>query len=195
VEKEMNQTFVSMQRSSSANELRIAVAVLFLFCGSVLAQNGAQPTNGGTPLGIRTTHLMGFETVSNNANGTLSFEGDALQFQKADKPAVQLKVSSVQDIFLGDQSKQVGGLPMTLGKAAVPFGGGRAISLFAHKKYDTLTLEYIDADGGIHGAIFQFRQGQAELLRNELVARGAHVSSRGNEPGKQSVAEVSSESK
>ena len=63
---------------------------------------------------------------------------------------------------------------MTLGKAATPFGGGRVVSLFAHKKYDTLTLVYADANGGIHGAIFQLNKGQGEVLRNELVAKG-HV--------------------
>ena len=46
-------------------------------------------------------------------------------------------MAAVQDVFLGEQSKQVGGVPMTLGKAAAPFGGGRVVSLFAHKKYDT----------------------------------------------------------
>ncbi len=65
---------------------------------------------------------------------------------------------------------------MTLGKAAVPFGGGRAVSLFAHKKYDTLTVEYISGDGGIHGAIFELSKGQRELFRETLVAAGAHVS-------------------
>ena len=39
----------------------------------------------------------------------------------------------------------MGGLPLTLGEAAAPYGGGRVVSLFAHKKYDTLTLEYVDA--------------------------------------------------
>jgi len=48
---------------------------------------------------------------------------------------------------------------MTLGEAAAPFGGGRVVSLFAHKKYDTLSLEYVDTDGGIHGAIFQPKEG------------------------------------
>ena len=33
---------------------------------------------------------------------------------------------------------------MKIGKAAAPYGGGRVVSLFAHKKYDTLTLEYVD---------------------------------------------------
>ena len=65
---------------------------------------------------------------------------------------------------------------MKIGKAAAPYGGGRVVSLFAHKKYDTLTLEYVDSDGGVHGAIFQVNKGQGELVRNELVARGVSSS-------------------
>jgi hypothetical protein len=118
-----------------------------------------------------------------------------LQFQKGGKPAAQVKIASVQDIFLGDQSKQVGGVPMTLSKAAIPFSGGRAVSLFAHKKYDTVSLEYIDTEGGFHGAIFQLNKGQGETLRNELVAKGAHVSQSVDEPTKQRVAEAPSEDK
>jgi len=195
----MNQTLAMRHHLSNDDFLKrrlTAVFLLLIFCSAAaFAQNAVQRANSATPLNIRATHLMGFEGASNNANGTLSFQGATLQFQKAEKPAVQVKVSSVHDIFLGDQSKQVGGLPMTLGKAAVPFGGGRAISLFAHKKYDTLTLEYVDANGGIHGAIFELKKGKADVLRNELVARGAHVSQTQNESAKQSTAEVSSESK
>jgi len=195
----MNQTLAMRHHLSNDDFLKrrlTAVFLLLIFCSAAaFAQNTVQWANSATPLNIRATHLMGFEGASNNANGTLSFQGATLQFQKAEKPAVQVKVSSVHDIFLGDQSKQVGGLPMTLGKAAVPFGGGRAISLFAHKKYDTLTLEYVDANGGIHGAIFELKKGKADVLRNELVARGAHVSQTQNESAKQSTAEVSSESK
>ena len=83
---------------------------------------------------------------------------------------------------------------MKIGKAAAPYGGGRVVSLFAHKKYDTLTLEYVDGDGGVHGAIFQVNKGQGELMRNELVARG--VSSSGeDQPTRQSTAEVTHENK
>src|SRR5260370_8783605 len=133
----MNQTAVPWYRTSDARLLnpRSAVAFLLLLisCGvASLAQNVGQRTNSPAPLNIRATHLLGFEDASNNANGTLSFQGDALQFLKGDKPAVQVKISSVQDVLLGHQSKEVGGLPMTLRKAPVPFAGGRAISLFAH---------------------------------------------------------------
>jgi hypothetical protein len=36
---------------------------------------------------------------------------------------------------------------MMLGKAAVPYGGGRVVSLFSHKKYDSLTIR--SAEPGI----------------------------------------------
>jgi hypothetical protein len=96
----------------------------------------------------------------------LSVQDDSLQFQQNGKPAAKVKIALVRNVLLGAESKQVGGLPMTLGKTAVPFGGGRVVSLFAHKKYDTLTLEYADADEGIHGAIFQLTKGQGELVKN-----------------------------
>jgi hypothetical protein len=36
-------------------------------------------------------------------------------------------------------------------------------------------LEYIDSDGGLHGAIFQLNRGKGQVLRNELDAAGAHI--------------------
>jgi len=47
---------------------------------------------------------------------------------------------------------------------------------FAHKKYDTVSLEYVDADGGIHGAIFQLKKGQSEIVKNELMTHGVTIS-------------------
>src|SRR5882672_6410001 len=117
------------------------------------AQKISQQGVTSAPFSTRATHLLGFANARNNSTGTLSVQDDSLQFQQNGKLGAQVKIGSIRDVFLGAESKQVGGLPMTLGKAAVPFGGGRVVSLFAHKKYDTLSLEYVDADGGIHGAI------------------------------------------
>jgi len=183
----MNRRIISTRLKA---DLFLVSLILLWGSAAAFAQTAGQSASLTTPVSIRATHLLGFEGAPNNANGTLSIQGDALQFQKDGKPTEQVKVASVQDIFLGEQSKQVGGTPMTLGKAAVPFGGGRAVSLFAHKKYDTLALEYVDSNGGMHGAIFQLNKGQAEILRNELVTKGAHVSESANEPVKQSNAEV-----
>ena len=167
----------------------LGLVALLIWCSAMaFAQNVSPSTN--PPLSIRATHVLGFGSAANNASGTLSFRDDALQFQKDGKVPVEISVASIQDAFLGGQSKQIGGLPMTLGKAALPYGGGRVVSLFAHKKYDTLTLQYLDRNGGIHGAILQLRQGQGQILKNELVARGAHVIDTEPEPSSQSSSGV-----
>jgi len=167
--------------------------LLILCSDGALAQAVSGTTD--TSFSVRATHLLGFQGVKNNVRGTLSIQGNSLQFQDSGKPGVQIKIPSVQDVFPGEQSKQVGGVPMTLGKTAAPFGGGRVVSLFAHKNYDTLTLEYVDADGGFHGAIFQFNKGQGQVFRNALVTSGVHVSESETEPGKRSTTEVPSEGK
>jgi hypothetical protein len=168
-----------------------------LFCSSLgaLAQSKAAQVSASAPFSIRATYLLGLDNIKSNCNGTLSIQDNALQFQQGSKPGAQVKIGSIQAVFLGGQSKQVGGLPMKLGKAAAPYGGGRVLSLFTHKKYDTLTLEYVDSDGGVHGAIFQLKKGQGELVTDELLARGVPSSSDEDKPMKQSTAEVRYENK
>jgi hypothetical protein len=169
---------------------------LWLYSGiGALAQSAAPALNANAPFSIRATHVLGLENTKSNCNGTLSIQGDALQFQQGGKPGAEVKITSIQAVFLGGESKQVGGLPMKLGKAAAPYGGGRVVSLFAHKKYDTLTLEYVSSDGGVHGAIFELTEGQGELVRNELVARGVFSSSGEDQSTKQSTSEVTHEDK
>ena len=138
---------------------------------------------------VHVTHLLGFEDVRTNTKGQLRIQGDALQFQRDGSTAAQVNISSIQDISLGTEDKQIGGVPMTLGKAAVPFEGGRAISLFSHKKYDTLTVEYLDNNGGFHGAIFEMNKGQGESFEKDLVAKGAHIASPEVRPRTQSAPE------
>ena len=118
-----------------------------------------------------------------------------MQFQRDGSPTSQVNISSIQDIFVEDEDKQVGGTAMTLGKTAAPFGGGRVVSLFAHKKYDFLTVEYLDNNGGFHGAIFQLDKGRGQSFEKELVANGAHISSPDDRATTQSTPEVKHENK
>jgi hypothetical protein len=155
-----------------------------------LAQSAVPPLKANAPISVQATHLLGFEDAKNNCGGTLSIQDDVLQFQHPGKPGARVKIASLRDVFLGGETKQVGGLPMKLGKAAAPYGAGRVVSLFAHKKYDTLTVEYVDSDGGIHGAVFQLNKGKGELVKDELVARGVSATSLEEQPTKQSTAEV-----
>src|SRR5882724_5708689 len=156
-----------------------------LICCSLTApaQKITQRGDTSAPFSTRATHLLGFANARNNSTGTLSVQDDSLQFQQNGKPAAKVKIALVRNVLLGGESKQVGGLPMTLGKAAVPFGGGRVVSLFSHKKYDNLAIEYLDGNGGFHGSIFRLAQGQGEPLKDQLIARGAQrTSSEGPAP-------------
>jgi hypothetical protein len=169
--------------------------VLICFSLTASAQQTSQRGDTSAPFSTRATHLLGFANARDNSTGTLSVQGDSLQFQQNGKPGAKVKIAWVRDVFLGAESKQVGGLPMTLSKTAAPFGGGRVLSLFAHKKYDTLSLEYVDADQGVHGAIFQLTKGQAEVVRNELIARGVTISSGQDQSTKEGTMEARHENK
>jgi hypothetical protein len=119
---------------------------------------------------------LGLEGVANNASGDLSIQDNAIVFSRREGPTIRTPLSSIQGVFLSEQDKQVGGIPVALGKAAVPYAGGRVISLFSHKKYGFLTLESFDVNGGFHATIYQLNRGQGEALANELAATGVHVS-------------------
>ena len=144
---------------------------------------------------IHVTHVLGFEGARHNASGDLRIQGDTLQFQRDGSPNAQVNISSIQDIFVEDEDKQVGGTAMTLGKTATPYGGGRVVSLFAHKKYDFLTVEYLDNSGGFHSAIFQLTKGQGQTFKKALVANGAHTSSLDDRATTESTPEVKHENK
>ena len=172
--------------------MRLLLALIC--CGMTAAAQNTTQQEASESFSIRATHLMGFESAKSNCTGTLSIQDDFLQFQQTGKTSVHINIGSVRDVFLGEESRQVGGLPLTIGEAAVPYGGGRVVSLFAHKKYDILTLEYVDSDGGIHGAIFQLDKGQGEVAKQELTAHGVVISSR-EDQSKHTAVEVRYENK
>jgi hypothetical protein len=156
---------------------RLAYLILPGVLSAILtAQTPASVESPATGSPIRVTHVLGLEGVPNNHNGNLSIQGNALRFQRDDGSAAQIGIRSIQDVSLGTEDKQVGGTPMAIGRMATPYGGGGVIALFAHKKYDTVTVEYVDSNGGIHGAIFQLKKGKGQVIRNELLADGANVS-------------------
>jgi len=156
--------------------LRGGLALLILLVWSLTTANGqSQPETSIANSSIPVKHVLGFQGVKRNSSGGLSIQDDVLRFLRDGSSAAQISIGSIHNISLSETDKQVGGVPMMLGKTAVPFGGGRVVSLFSHKKYDSLTIEYLDSIGGFHGAIFQLAKGQGQTFKDDLIAHGAHI--------------------
>lgn len=134
------------------------------------AAPGAHATVGP----IQSVQLLGLPGIKNNTKGTLTVEGGTLHFASSKGTSV-IPLTDVEDVITGNDSQRA--VRGKLGKVSTfgPYGSGRLLSLF-RSKLDTLTVKYRDSEGGLHGAVFTMPAGQAEPLRKELIAQGAHSS-------------------
>jgi hypothetical protein len=149
--------------------------LLALLCANSSAQTSGAANASASPSGVPAVHILGLDGVKRNHHGTLTAQGSGLKF--AGKGTnTSITIASIQDVFTSQDSHQTGGKVLTVAKMGVPYGGGRVLSLFSKEKIDSLTLEYRDANGALHGAIFSMSPGQAEVLKKQLVALGAHAS-------------------
>jgi len=161
-------------RKNNRSFIFLLLPLLFALCAGLLAQT-ADTSSSKSVSGVRAMHVLGLEGVKHNLHGTLTAQPTGLDF-KAGGAHGTVAIASIQDVFTAQDSHQVGGKVLTLAKMGVPYGGGRALSLFTHEKVDSLTLEYRDANGGLHGVVFTMPLGQATVLKKQLVDLGAHAS-------------------
>jgi hypothetical protein len=150
--------------------MRISLVLLAGVLGATAFPCAAQQPDAGT----KVVQVMGLVGVKANAKGSLTPENGNLQFEHS-KAKVSVPIHSVEDVITGNDSQRA--FRGTIGTLTMlaPYGGGRFLSLF-RAKLDTLTIQYRDAEGGLHGAIFTMAVGKAEPLKKELVAQGAHTS-------------------
>ena len=155
--------------------LFLAVSAPWMF-SAVPARGQAAGTSPGVPSVVQTDVklVIGGETVKNNSVGTLSIAGNSLQFA-AGKKKVEVDASSIVDISTSEDSRQDITGAAHLATMAIPYGGGRVLALFSHK-VDVLTVEFKNANGGYHGAVFVLAKGQAAPFKKQLVALGAKAS-------------------
>jgi hypothetical protein len=148
-------------------------ATLLVVCALALAATAQQPAPAADP-GLKVSHIIGFENLKNGAKGTLVIEGEFLKFKSTAGGSSQLAVGSIDNITTGDDSRRLVGGAIGFISMFAPYGSGRFLSLF-RKQIDVITIEYHDANGGKHGAIFALPNDAAAPLKAKLVAAGAHA--------------------
>jgi hypothetical protein len=135
------------------------------------AQQAATPAPN-LAQGVKVTHLIGLGHVPRSAQGELKLGAGKLQFTGSAKSSGDIAISAIENVQTAEDSKRlVGGVIGTLSMFG-PYGSGRFLSLF-RKQVDVLTIEYRDANGGLHGAIFTMGDNMAQPLKDQLVAAGA----------------------
>jgi hypothetical protein len=150
--------------------IRVLISVGLFFAGLVIPFANAQQISEP----IKAVQLMGLAGVKNNAEGTLSVENGKLHFVFG-KGTSDINATAIQDVVTGTDSQAAISNTVYVLSLAAPYGSGRFLSLF-RKKIDTVTVQYRDADGGLHGAIFLMAVGGADVIKRELVAQGARTS-------------------
>jgi hypothetical protein len=141
----------------------VAVATL-LASSAVFAETPSAPVVNPNPNAVL---VLGGDSMKHNLKGSLGTSADGLTFETK-KHSLKLSSTSLERISVGSDVRETGGLPVTAAKMAIPYGGGRVVSLFAHAKYDTLTVEYRDENGGYHGMLFNLPKGQADSLQSAI---------------------------
>ena len=123
---------------------------------------------------IKSTEVIGLSDVKENVEGTLTIEDGKLYFTHSGAKS-DIAAAAMQDVVTGDDSQRV--IRGTLGTISMfgPYGSGRVLSMF-RSKIDSLTIQYRDDAGGLHGVVFTMPVGTAEPFKQELIAQGAHTS-------------------
>ena len=158
--------------------LLLAIGASFMFFPiPTRGQAAATPATAPTAAQADVKLVIGGDTIKNNSEGSLSIVDDSLQFttNKAKMPKMEVKTASILDISTNEDNRQDITGAAHLATMAIPYGGGRVLSLFSHK-VDVLTLEFKDANGGYHGTVFVLPQGSAAPIKRQLVAMGAKAS-------------------
>jgi len=153
---------------------RVSLAVSFFLAWPVSAGFAQQQSEQPAPSSFSVVHVIGLEGIKHNTKGTVSVAKDTLEFATGPTKS-DLSTASMQEVLTGADSQRVIGGTLGFLSGFAPYESGRFLSLF-RKKIDTLTIQYRDANGGLHGVIFTLAQGQAAALKKQLLAGGAKTS-------------------
>ena len=149
---------------------RATLLPLLFFLGTIVSLGQTQPA----PAETEAVQVIGLTGVKQDTKGSLKVENGSLSFVYS-KGNCDFPAASIQDVVTGrDSQRVIGGTVGTISRLA-PYGGGTALSLL-RTKLDIITIQYQDPNGGLHGAIFTMPVGKAELIKEALLAQGAHTS-------------------
>jgi hypothetical protein len=114
-------------------------------------------------------HLIGYEGAAQGESGTLEIEQGDISFL-ASKGTARVDRHQIVAASEDDERRETGGAAGKVLRIAIPYGGGALLGAFSQKQVGLLTLDYRDAQGGFHSAVFV-------MAKTDAVAAAEHLSS------------------
>lgn len=149
---------------------KCALPILLLFISATIAGADEPRSTAST----QAVQVIGPGNIKKNTKGSLALKNGDPHFI-SNKSDFSISAANVQDVITGaDTERAIRGTVGTISQLA-PYGAGRALSLF-RENINTLTIEYRDSSGALHGAVFTMAVGRAEPLKKELLSQGAQTS-------------------
>jgi hypothetical protein len=155
-----------MKRSKFLVSFAMAAAFSAVALCGANAQQSSKPAKNAIA-------LTGLPGVKDNAKGRLTVEDGKLHFSYGKKSS-DLAVADIEDVVTGEDTQAAVGKTVSTLSMVAPYGSGRFLALF-RSKFDTLTLRYRDENGALHGVIFALPASDAEPIKKQLLAQGAHT--------------------
>src|SRR6476660_3145667 len=87
------------------------------FAASLIAQDFDQVRTASSSPVLRARAVLGLQGVANNSMGELSIQDDVFVYSRREGPTVRMPLSTIQGVFLSQEDKQVGGMPLAMGRA------------------------------------------------------------------------------
>jgi hypothetical protein len=148
----------------------VSITMTAAFAG--LSVCGAKAQQSSKPV-TNVIAITGLPAVKDNAKGALTVENGKLHFSYGKKSS-EVNAASIEDVVTGEDTQAAVGKTVSNLSMVAPYGSGRFLALF-RTKFDTLTLQYRDENGALHGVIFALPTAGAEPIKKELLAQGAHT--------------------
>lgn len=139
------------------------------------AQSSSSPTTvvPQQQTATKSTEIIGFDRVKDKTEGILTIEDGKLCFAHSGTKS-QIPAVAIEDVVTADDSQRAIRGPLGTLTMFAPYGSGRVLGMY-RSKIDSLTIQYRDDDGGLHGAVFTLPAGTAESFKRALIKQGAHT--------------------
>jgi hypothetical protein len=131
------------------------------------AQNG--PVQQAKSADLMVTHIAGLPDTKPNVKGLLALDPGSLIFSNSTIHA-SIPLNRIEAVSIGDERSEPGGKTGAIARKAIPYGGGAALGAIQNKTVDILTIEYLDAHEGYHGAVFVLPKKRAADIQRRLTA-------------------------